>query len=231
VDTWLVIGSMQGSLARLGRITADRDDAVNAVLDGLLESLLALAGLMAESMVRDHAWQFLEAGRRLERGLQITALVSALLNIEHDASTESIVAESTLMAAESIITYRRRYRSHARVSTVLDLLLLDAGNPRSLGYQLDRLADAIGALDAARREESPSMAASLATDLSTVLRDIDTDAMGAADEAGLRHEMHRSLGAIRTLLLRIGDAIGADNFTRLLPQHAVTTPSEPPGWE
>ena len=53
--------------------------------------------------------------------------------------TDSLLLESVLTAAESIITYRRRYRSQAQLETVLDLLLLDADNPRSLAYQLDRL--------------------------------------------------------------------------------------------
>jgi uncharacterized circularly permuted ATP-grasp superfamily protein/uncharacterized alpha-E superfamily protein len=230
VDTWLVIGSMQRSLERLERITAERDDAVDTVLSGLLESLLALAGLMAESMVRDHAWQFLEGGRRLERALQLTGLVAALLTTERDPSTESIVAESTLMAAESIITYRRRYRSHAQVSTLLDLLLLDPGNPRSLRYQLDRLVDTIGALDAARRDESTSLASALAFEASAVLDDIDTTILAGSVDGGFRLHLGRFLDEIRNLLLRIADAIGADNFTRLLPQHAVSTPAEPPVW-
>jgi uncharacterized alpha-E superfamily protein len=221
---------MQRSLDRLGRISSDRDDAVDTVLSGLLESLLALSGLMAESMVRDHAWQFLEAGRRLERALQVTGLVAALLTTERDPSTESIVAESVLMAAESIITYRRRYRSHAQVSTLLDLLLLDSGNPRSLRYQLDRLVDTIGALDAARHDESASIAAALAFEASTVLDDSDTKTLARSGNGAFRFELGRFLDEIRDLLMRIGNAIGADNFTRLLPQHAVSTPAEPPRW-
>ena len=54
--------------------------------------------------------------------------------------------ESVLTAAESIITYRFRYRSQAQLETLLDLLLLDPGNPRSLAYQLDRLTDDLDVL-------------------------------------------------------------------------------------
>ncbi len=229
VDTWLVIGSMQGRLERLESISHDRDDAVSTVLSGLLESLLALAGLMAESMVRDHAWQFMEAGRRVERALQITALVGALLSVDHEPAAESLIAESALMAAESIITYRRRYRSHAQVDTLLDLLLSDPGNPRSLRFQLDRLAEGVGALDAARRHDPGSIALTKVEEALGMLENVDSTRLAdVADDT--RPGLSSFLFEMRRHLLSIADAIGADNFTRLLPQQSVTTPSEPPGW-
>ena len=53
------------------------------------------------------------------------------------------VVESRARRAESIITYRRRYAAGADVATVLELLLLDRDNPRSVAHQLDRLADSL----------------------------------------------------------------------------------------
>ncbi len=229
VDTWLVIGSMQGRLERLETVSLDRDDAVTSVLNGLLESLLALAGLMAESMVRDHAWQFMESGRRVERALQITALVGALLTVDYEPAAESLIAESALTAAESIITYRRRYRSHAQVDTLLDLLLSDPGNPRSLRFQLDRLDEGVGALDAARRHDAGAVALTKVREALDMLGGIDST--GLADvSGGTRPGLSSFLWEMRRHLLEIAEAIGADNFTRLLPQQSVTTPSEPPGW-
>ncbi len=229
VDTWLVIGSMQGRLERLESVSHDRDDAVTMVLNGLLESLLALAGLMAESMVRDHAWQFMEAGRRVERALQITALVGALLTVDYEPAAESLIAESTLSAAESIITYRRRYRTDAQIATVLDLLLNDPGNPRSLRFQLDRLDEGVGALDAARRHDADAAALSKVRDAVAMLEGVDSTRLAETAD-GTRPGLQSFLWEMRGNLLGIAEAIGADNFTRLLPQHSMSTPSEPPGW-
>ena len=103
-----------------------------ATLARVLGSLLALAGLSSESMVHDPGWHFLDAGRRIERGVQLAALLEATVTVEHDEATDSLLLESVLISAESIITYRRRYRSQAQLETVLDLLLLDPDNPRSL---------------------------------------------------------------------------------------------------
>ncbi len=106
-----------------------------------MRSLLALAGLGDESMVRDIGWRFMDAGRRLERALQLLSLLRARSAARAARRPTRSLLESVLTAAESIITYRRRYRSRAQLETVLELLLLDAGNPRSLAYQLERLAD------------------------------------------------------------------------------------------
>jgi uncharacterized alpha-E superfamily protein len=229
VDTWLVIGSMQGRLERLGSVSHDRDDAVATVLNGLLESLLALSGLMAESMVRDHAWQFMETGRRIERALQVTALVGALLTDDHEPAAESLIAESALTAAESIITYRRRYRSHAQVDTLLDLLLADPGNPRSLRFQLDRLDDSVGALDAARRHDDRAAALTRVREAVELLEQIDSRDLSYVSD-GARQRLQSFLWEMRQRLFGVADAVGADNFTRLLPQHSMSTPAEPPGW-
>src|SRR5439155_1168894 len=76
------------------------------------------------------------------------ALLRSTVTVEHDPATESLLLESVLTTAESIITYRRRYRSHAHLATMLDLLLLDPDNPRSLAHQLDLLLEDVRALPA-----------------------------------------------------------------------------------
>ena len=47
--------------------------------------------------------------------------------------------EAVLAATESIVTFRRRYRGRTGVEAVVELLVLDAYNPRSVAYQLHRI--------------------------------------------------------------------------------------------
>jgi uncharacterized alpha-E superfamily protein len=54
--------------------------------------------------------------------------------------------ETTLIATESLIEYRRRHRSDLALDAVIDLLLIDDANPRSLAFQLDRLREDLVAL-------------------------------------------------------------------------------------
>jgi uncharacterized alpha-E superfamily protein len=100
-----------------------------------------LSGLGIESMVRDIGWRFMDAGRRLERSLQLLSLLRRTVCTVGGDAADSMMLESVLTSAESIITYRLRYRARAQLETVLELLLLDPGNPRSLAYQLERLTE------------------------------------------------------------------------------------------
>jgi uncharacterized circularly permuted ATP-grasp superfamily protein/uncharacterized alpha-E superfamily protein len=228
IDTWLVVGSLQRELARIDDAAADREEVVIGVLNAVLHGLLALSGLAADSLIRDHGWHFMDAGRRIERGLQLTTLVGALLGERHDRATESIVTESTLVTAESIITYRRRYRSHALVSTVLDMLFSDAGNPRALRFQLDRLSEDVAVLDGGRPDPATSQAAAAVYEATTIVHRMDPARLATPDGNGRRTELERFAATMNDILTRVSNAIGADNFTRLLPQHSVVAPAESP---
>ena len=92
----------------------------------------ALAGLSAEHMGRTAAWRFLDLGRRVERSQSI---VRAAMTFGMGAP--SIDDLSTLLdLANSQISYRQRYLTGLARAPVLDLVLLDPGNPRSLAFQI-----------------------------------------------------------------------------------------------
>src|SRR4029453_18913363 len=84
-------------------------------------------------------WHFLDMGRRLERAVYAVDLLrSMLVEVgEHEAA----VLESLLEIAESAMTYRSRYLPPLQCAPVLDLLLIDETNPRSVLYQLRALAE------------------------------------------------------------------------------------------
>lgn len=228
VDTWLVVGSLQRELDRLRESGPAADDAITNVLDELLHGLLALAGLAGESMVRDQAWHFMEAGRRLERALQTTTLVSRTLAVERSAPAESLVLESVLSAGESIITYRRRSRSRARLSAVLELLIADSGNPRSVRFQLDALERSLVALaetaDTRRADTAVHGARS-------ALVEVQRSAAGLVltDERGRRPALVAFGDEVRTTLMTVSDTVADTWFTHFVPQRSVVTPVERPG--
>jgi uncharacterized alpha-E superfamily protein len=198
---------------------------VQHTLGRIMQSLLALSGLAAESMVRDPGWRFMDAGRRIERGQQLAALLRATVTVERSTATDSLLLESVLIAAESIITYRRRYRSHAQVETLLDLLVLDADNPRSLASQLDQLAvdvRLIARLDRGPRLSEPER---LVLEASTALRLADTALLAGPREDGARPELDGFLTRILELLYRTADAIDRDRFVHLLPQQSLLASS------
>jgi uncharacterized alpha-E superfamily protein len=137
-DTWAVLSGLERSLSRFAGPAGPLDETA-AGLAQLLQALLAFSGLVVESMVRDAGWYLLDAGRRIERAQQLCGLLRASLTDVGPARSEALVLESVLITAESIITHRRRYPARRGVDSVLELLLLDAGNPRALSYQLAAL--------------------------------------------------------------------------------------------
>jgi uncharacterized circularly permuted ATP-grasp superfamily protein/uncharacterized alpha-E superfamily protein len=250
-DTWLVLGALERDLQApddAGPEDSEADDPASGRLARVLSSLLALGGLAADSMVRDQGWRFLNAGRRLERALQLLRLLRGTLRAGHDTATDSLLLESVLTTAESIITYRRRYRSHARLDTVLELLLLDPDNPRSVAFQLERLGRDVA--EVARRDPSAAgrghltPTERLVLEASSALRLTDlaplvtptapaptAPALGtpADPDAGPveRPELVALLDRLAELLERAGTALDTEHFTHLLPQRPMPTPVEP----
>ncbi len=232
VDTWLVVGSLQRELERLERDgvvrdavvrDGDVDDAMTSVLSEMLQGLLSLSGLANESMVRDLGWQFMEAGRRIERAIHVATLVGTTLGTQRSAPVESLVVESVLIAGESIITSRRRYRSRAFASTTIELLLADAGNPRSLQFQIDRLADSL-ALIGTDRADGPTATAALLGELTRLLASTNFVHLADIDEVGHRPGLESFVGTVRAKLAAISNAIALESFNRLHWQHAMVGP-------
>lgn len=110
-----------------------------AMLTDCLELLSAFSGMERENINRSMGWLFLTIGRRLERAIYLTRQlheISVPLT-EHDWS----LLECLLEVADSSMTYRTRYYTTLQPLAVLDVLMADETNPRSLDFQLSHLAD------------------------------------------------------------------------------------------
>jgi uncharacterized circularly permuted ATP-grasp superfamily protein/uncharacterized alpha-E superfamily protein len=187
-DTWLVLGRLDTELATL---TAAGPGDVSRALSRVLEGLLALAGLAAESLMRDAGWHLLDAGRRVERARHLATLLGATM-AGPPRACDALVVESVLTVAESVVTHRRRQRDGA--DTVLELLVTDPANPRSLAFQVARLQADLAALP------GPDGAAGAA--LAAIARALDA---AQADELG-----RRGRGEGRTDLRRLAADLERD---------------------
>lgn len=107
-------------------------------LDRAILTLASFSGLMMENMTRSQGWRFLDIGRRLERALQLIDLLRH--GLAGVVSDEQAALDMLLQIADSAITYRARYYTTLQADLVLDLLLVDEANPRSVGFQLQNLA-------------------------------------------------------------------------------------------
>jgi uncharacterized circularly permuted ATP-grasp superfamily protein/uncharacterized alpha-E superfamily protein len=131
-----------------GSLTRRADDAAwgyvsvvdaLAVLNGCIGMLAALRGIEMENMTRGPGWHFLSIGRRLERSLH---LVKLFRNIIVPLSPQTWPAlEMLLEVADSSVTYRSRYFTILQPAPVLDLLMNEEVNPRSLAFQAKDLSE------------------------------------------------------------------------------------------
>ena len=223
IDTWQVTSSLEDHLQTLAGTPAGRQDVVQGTLGEIMGSLLALHGLAGESMVRDAGWHFMEAGRRIERFQHVALVLRSALSAQNGTDADGLILESILVATESIITYRRRYRSHADRESLLELLVADPSNPRSMRYQVDRLDEAIAALPGNRAIGSISPEEQSVAELRATVRSADLARLASSignddDEQGLTAYLDGLLGRSRDL----ADEITARSFAHLPPQHSLT---------
>jgi uncharacterized circularly permuted ATP-grasp superfamily protein/uncharacterized alpha-E superfamily protein len=137
-DTWHVLQHLESEFSRGVPVNPEhRFIAQIGVLDHAVMTLSAFSGLLMENTTRGEGWRFLELGRRLERALQMADLLRAgVAEVPPDAQP---CLHILLQVADSSITYRTRYLSVLRTDLVLQLLLADESNPRSVGFQLAAL--------------------------------------------------------------------------------------------
>lgn len=221
-DTWSVLSSLErllsaerGRLEREGSIGANAD--VGPVASRLIDGLLSIAGILAESMERDVGWRLLEAGRRLERAQHLVDLLAATVTQQRDPGVDSLVLESVLLSTESLITYQRRNQSRANVPTVADLLLLDARNPRSLRFQLVALAEALAEVPTAGG--AGTVRDSLLADVVDLLDELDPRSASEVDAEGRRPELAQVLHSMQWRLRELAEEMARVHFS-----HAVAVP-------
>jgi uncharacterized alpha-E superfamily protein len=109
------------------------------VLTACLELLSAFSGMERENITRGAGWLFMSLGRRLERAMysarQLREITTPL------AEDDWALLECLLEVADSSMTYRSRYYTTLQPLAVLDVLMADGANPRSLDFQLSHLVD------------------------------------------------------------------------------------------
>ncbi|GEA85692.1 circularly permuted type 2 ATP-grasp protein [Cellulomonas gelida] len=192
------------------------------VLDRTLEGLLAVAGIVAEGLVRDVGWHLLDAGRRLERAQHVAAALRRTLVEPLPRTVEAHVVDSVVLAHDSSITFRRRYPDDAGVTAVLDLLLLDDANPRSLAFQLDRLRRDLAGVP--MRARSTDERDRLLTQVLDLVAELDPAAAAARDADGRRVRLAETLDSIQWRLLAVADEIEKVHFARPLAARALDDP-------
>ena len=237
-DTWRVMNNIENLCSTLEKSIPEGGDAGTQILtdlvlqeaelaslDQLMIFLSALSGLNAESMTQTIGWISLDMGRRIERALLLIVLCRSSLVAVQDEWIEDLLLESVLAAAECLITYRSRYRSALHFPTVLELLLLDEDNPRSLLYQLKRLEEQIRVLPREKFGYRLSEEEQLILEALTQLQLSNTiDLAERSEHTTQRTGLEKLLVRLAQILIDLSDVLTHTYFSHIQrPQQLITT--------
>ena len=140
-DTWYVLDKLQSAIYQWPQqLKWQQPAALLRQLDEIILLQTAIYGLNNETMSRTQTLRMMDLGQHLERALQTSALLQTVFVPPQPApATSAALMEAVLRMADTLMTYRRRYRSELHPLAIIDLLLLDDSTPRSVGYQCARI--------------------------------------------------------------------------------------------
>jgi uncharacterized alpha-E superfamily protein len=181
-----------------------------AWLDRAVTSMMTLSGFVLDGMTRGTGWRFLSVGRRIER---LSTLCAALQTAMKEGRSGGL--DWLLELADSTVTYRSRYLVAPEWLPVLDLLVRDDTNPRSVAFQSKGLVEYVGKLERAHGRFAsdviePAHAALLSLQpadldpeserLAQVLQMLEAAARNASDELTLKFFSHAHSRSVLSLV-------------------------------
>jgi len=209
-DAWRVIEKLTNVPSLRWRVR-NMADAVN-LLNDLLHSQSAVYGLIHENMTRGYGWRFLNMGQRIERA-QFNIRVLRALCVRADPEEPGVMA-LVLELLDSTMTYRSRYHTSPELTAVLDLVLADHTNPRSLLFQLQMLVDHMEAMPLERLQGRPSNALRTLLQAHSEVGLVEVEKLaGVANRAGKRTHLDRVLQRTGRAVGELTERIGETYFT------------------
>ena len=191
-DNWHALNHLEQLLSRP---VATVDQALSA-LDQVMLSCISLAGFAFDDMTRDEGWRFLILGRRIERLYGLSTLI--MRPLAEGVRERERMFEWLLEAANSIVTYRARYRRVPELLPLAHLLVFDGSNPHSVAFQVEALQNELARTARDLGHPYPSL---MIDPLARRLADFDLTRFEAEDcELAVR--------TLRTLLAEAEDAAG-----------------------
>jgi uncharacterized circularly permuted ATP-grasp superfamily protein/uncharacterized alpha-E superfamily protein len=211
-DIWRVMDDMDEHLAQPQQLGENALWKLQQLMDRQITTLSAFSGLSMENMTRGNGWLFLDIGRRLERGMLTISILRNVLSAYHRDGVEAQLIESLLDTSDNTICYRQHYRSYFELSAFLELLLLDASNPRSLAFQIACLKNHVAKLPSSRKGQRFSTEERLMLEASSMIDLVNLNDLLVVSRDGIRENLDQQLSRLYYLLNTLSDTITAEFF-------------------
>ncbi|MBZ0257911.1 alpha-E domain-containing protein, partial [bacterium] len=151
-----------------------------------------------------------DMGRRIERTLNTLTVLKTALAPDQEIEINSMLVWLELF--DCSMTYRSRYLDDVQFGTVIDLILLDETNPRSVSFQVAQLSSHIDALPNSQNRSLRTMEQRIALSSLTKLRLFDLDAL-AAMPPGATNSILELIDLLEHDVLALSDALSIAYFS------------------
>jgi uncharacterized circularly permuted ATP-grasp superfamily protein/uncharacterized alpha-E superfamily protein len=209
-EQWNIITRAEAEMTHYCAEQARQGDysAVEALraLESASSHLAAITGAQTDRMTRDDGWRLLSIGRHIER---LCFLAPALASsFESGAVHDDGGFEALIALFDSTITFHAQYQQTREVPALLDLLVLDRDNPRSLGWVAQTLRGRLAKLAGCPAGEMDALARMLPD---PERWELDTLCQTRPD--GALPRLEELLGQCSEAAWRISDEISLRYFT------------------
>jgi uncharacterized alpha-E superfamily protein len=145
------LAELRAGSAAAGADGVVSDDEAVEILQQLELRLAAVTGAQADRMTRDEGWRLLTIGRQIERLVTQAGGLQMMFETQQALSGDGF--ELLLQLADSVITYRARHQRWQHPVALVELLVRDHANPRSLACVVRTLRQQLTQLPAPHGEE------------------------------------------------------------------------------
>ncbi len=169
------LSSAAAQMARAAELSALQ---AQQILKAASDHLSAITGAQTDRMTRDDGWRLLSIGRQIER---LGFLSSSLLR---GFETSSVLTDGGFDAMvalfDSTTPFRAQFQQSNDIAALIDLLVLDRDNPRSLGWVAQTLRGRLAKLAGSHPQELSELALRVPDPQSWVLEQLCEPDSGAA---------------------------------------------------
>ncbi|HEY9197106.1 MAG TPA: circularly permuted type 2 ATP-grasp protein, partial [Mucilaginibacter sp.] len=182
LDTWRILDSISEEFDLMKENGNDLRKIYHH-LDQFIIKLMAFIGLNNDNMTRASSWRLLNIGRFLESSVNTCTILQAALANYAQPDVEKHLMELVLMCHESLVTYRYLYRSTLQLPGVLNLLIVNEDNPKSVAFLIAKVDEHLAHLPESDQDGGLSPARKKLLEALTVIRLCDVTQMVSPGEA------------------------------------------------
>nr|WP_315263101.1 circularly permuted type 2 ATP-grasp protein [uncultured Limnohabitans sp.] len=186
-------------------------------LDAASSALAAITGAQTDRMTRDDGWQLLSIGRHVERLGFLSAALDLAVEVgafegaadeAHSADENSSHFAALLSLFDSTITFQAQYQQSRELAPLIELLVQDNDNPRSLAWVARALRGRLSKLAKTPMGEPDALARLVPT-----LKNTDLEQLCASNDAGHHPNLRACLTECMQAAWQVSDAITAHYFS------------------